>query len=196
MARIGLLVLAMGIALTAMAQSQVGGGQGSFIVGGGVSLSWTSPGDGGTNATVAVYDLRYSTSIITDVNFPLATPAKEFPSPAIPGVKQGCFVSDLVPGTLYYFAIKSMDRAGNWSALSNVVAKIPQQYIVGDVNSDSHINISDAISLLDYIFKNGSSPLPWGAGDADCDGSVSISDVIYLIRSIFQNGPAPGSNCP
>jgi len=31
-------------------------------------------------------------------------------------------VEDLEPATQYYFALKAMDEAGNWSALSNVAA--------------------------------------------------------------------------
>ncbi len=45
------------------------------------------------------------------------------PTPAVAGTSQNKTVSGLPStGTTYYFAIKTMDEAGNWSSLSNVVS--------------------------------------------------------------------------
>lgn len=68
----------------------------------------------------------------------------------------------------------------------------------GDANSDGHIDISDVVFLIAYIFSGGSAPGPCvspnGMGDANGDGYVDISDVVYLIAYIFSGGLAP--HCP
>lgn len=68
-------------------------------------------------------------------------------------------------------------------------------YVVGDADGNSIVNISDAVSLISYIFGGGPAPVPVSAGDADCSGFVNITDAVYLIAYIFGGGPAPG-DCP
>ena len=68
-------------------------------------------------------------------------------------------------------------------------------YICGDANGSGSVNISDAVSLIAYIFSGGPAPNPLAAGDANCSGSINISDVVYLIAYIFSGGPAPCAAC-
>lgn len=67
---------------------------------------------------------------------------------------------------------------------------------LGDVNGDGGIDIGDAIYLLNYLFKNGPSPVCTPVtvcGDLNLDETVSLSDIIYLLNYLFRGGPAPGS---
>ncbi|HEU5146919.1 MAG TPA: S8 family serine peptidase, partial [Chryseosolibacter sp.] len=85
-----------------------------------ITLGWTSPGDG--QHAVSAYDIRYSTSPITPSNFARATAVSEVPAPATPGSKESFTVKDLPGGVLFYFAIRSQNFAGNFSALSNIAS--------------------------------------------------------------------------
>jgi hypothetical protein len=85
-----------------------------------VTLSWTAPGDDGAVGTVAAYDLRRSTSLITDTNFSSATAVLPSPVPVAGGLMQTYVSTGLLPNTRYYYAIKARDDAGNWSPISNV----------------------------------------------------------------------------
>ncbi len=67
--------------------------------------------------------------------------------------------------------------------------------ICGDSNGDAHLNITDAVYLVRYIFSGGPSPLDLGAGDVNCDGLTSIADIVYVVAYIFSAGPAPCTNC-
>ncbi|MBU8934539.1 MAG: fibronectin type III domain-containing protein [candidate division Zixibacteria bacterium] len=87
-----------------------------------VILSWTAPGDDGTEGTASQYDIRYSTSLIDDASWNNATQATDEPSPQIAGGIETFEVTELDPGTTYYFAIKTADEVPNWSTLSNVVS--------------------------------------------------------------------------
>lgn len=163
---------------------------------GGDYLTWTAPGDDGNVGIATAYDLRYSKTKISSANIDSATKFENVPEPLEAGSTQTCFVSGLEPGRVYYFAIKTVDDAGNWSAMSNLREKKVQSYIVGDVDRDSAISISDISYLANYVMGQGKEPLPWGAGDTNCDGGIDISDLIYLINYVYYSGSEPGADCP
>ena len=92
------------------------------------SLQWTAVGDDSLTGTATSYDVRYSTSPITDTNWSSATQATGEPVPTAPGTLQSFTVAGLTRQTTYYFAVKVLDDAGNPSALSNVAsATTPDQ---------------------------------------------------------------------
>jgi hypothetical protein len=68
-------------------------------------------------------------------------------------------------------------------------------YLCGDANGDRVTNISDAVTLIAYIFSGGAAPSPLQAGDVTCEGTVNISDAVYLIAYIFSGGAAPCASC-
>lgn len=168
----------------------------ALIVSGGLSLRWVSPGDDGNTGTAFSYDLRYAITPLSSTTWPTASVALSEPAPIRAGTTQSCFVTRLIPGRTYYFAIKASDDAGNWSGMSKVLAKTPQAYFVGDNNSDLRLDVSDCSYLINYVFQSGREPKPWGAGDTNCDGTVTVADIVYLVKYIFQSGQVPGMNCP
>ncbi|WP_170232932.1 cytochrome c3 family protein [Trichloromonas acetexigens] len=90
---------------------------------GAVYLTWTAPGDDADRGRAARYDVRYSTSAITNETlFNAANEAVGEPVPGLAGSHQGFEVLGLEPYTTYYFAIKTADEADNWSTLSNSVS--------------------------------------------------------------------------
>jgi hypothetical protein len=85
-----------------------------------VQVAWTATGDDGMTGTAASYELRYSTSPITALNFSSATLFGGAPPPAAPGTPQNVMVGGLLEETTYYFALKVKDELNNISGLSNV----------------------------------------------------------------------------
>jgi hypothetical protein len=65
------------------------------------------------------------------------------------------------------------------------------EFLRGDANSDGVINVSDAIYLLNYLFRNGPEPDPYALGDANNDGQILVGDAIFLLNYLFRGGPAP-----
>ncbi len=88
-----------------------------------VSLTWSAPGDDATVGQATSYDIRYSTSPITPVNFSSATPMSSPPLPAPAGATETTAITGLDPSTTYFFALKASDEVGNTSAMSNVATK-------------------------------------------------------------------------
>jgi hypothetical protein len=63
-------------------------------------------------------------------------------------------------------------------------------HLLGDVNNDNIVNISDAVYLIAWIFGGGPEPIPDVlAGDTDCSGFTNISDVVAIISYIFGAQP-------
>ena len=89
---------------------------------GSVDLNWTAPGDDGTSGQASAYDIRYSDSPITEVNFAAASPVVDPPAPQPAGSPEAMTLNGLTWHELYYFAIKTCDDKPNWSDLSNVPA--------------------------------------------------------------------------
>lgn len=87
---------------------------------GSILLSWTAPGDDGTDGTAAGYEVRYSISPITASNWWTATPVSGAPSPAPAGTKEFMFIWNLGSEITYYFAVGAADEVNNRSPLSNI----------------------------------------------------------------------------
>jgi internalin A len=87
-----------------------------------VTLQWTAPGDDDTIGTVVEFDIRRSAAPINSSNFSSGTKINDIPSTAGPGDFQNLLVMNLVPGTEYFFAMKTGDEQLNWSDISNCVA--------------------------------------------------------------------------
>lgn len=85
-----------------------------------VKLNWTATGDDGSAGRAGFYDVRYSSTPITSANWENASRATSEPAPRSAGSAETFTVDGLEPGTLYYFAAKVKDNAGNESPLSNV----------------------------------------------------------------------------
>jgi hypothetical protein len=72
-------------------------------------------------------------------------------------------------------------------------------YVRGDANSDVHVDLSDAITTLLFLFQGG----PVGcaaAADANADGDLNITDVVFLLGGLFQGAagfalPPPYPSC-
>ena len=106
--------LALGLALApGVARAQAGADS--------VVLAWTAPGDDGSVGTAQAYEMRRSTSLINEANWSGATLVAGLPAPQPAGRRESMVVRGLTQGTTYYFAIKTVDDAGNWSQISNVI---------------------------------------------------------------------------
>lgn len=87
-----------------------------------VTLTWTAPSDDGATGRAALYDLRRSSQPITDANVTSATVITMSLPPAAPGTTERFTVRGLVPGTVYYFALRAFDDAATASPVSNNVS--------------------------------------------------------------------------
>ncbi|MCP4683925.1 MAG: hypothetical protein GY867_00620 [bacterium] len=141
-----------------------------------ITINWTAPGDDGTSGTASGYDIRYSTSTITDANWISANQASGEPTPQAAGTAESFEITGLTPGTVYYFAIKTADENLNWSLISNIATQ-----------STTTVNTApDAIADFSAGSPTtGSLTLSWTATGSDgSSGTASQYDIRYSTSTI------------
>ena len=69
-------------------------------------------------------------------------------------------------------------------------------FVRGDVNADGSLNLTDGVSILNYLFRGqGTLDCP-DAADSDDNGQVNLTDVISLLNFLFRGGAAPPAPYP
>lgn len=155
-----------------------------------IRLTWRAPGDDLFNGVADRYDIRYSTSTITDANWTTASQPSNEPIPEPGGTVQSFDVTDLVPGTAYYFAVKTTDGAGNESRLSNVASattplgNVPPSLSQGEVSP----NVGAPGSTL-FAFQVTYTD---GDGDLPEEALVSISGETHAM-TLVSGEPKTGA---
>jgi len=59
----------------------------------------------------------------------------------------------------------------------------------GDVNTDSELNVADALLLVDILTTNSGTQCQLEASDMNNDGIINVLDVIYMVQSIINGNP-------
>lgn len=67
--------------------------------------------------------------------------------------------------------------------------------VCGDVDASGRIDITDAVTLVNYIFAGGMAPRDRSRGDLDCSMRTDISDIVAMINFLFAGGAAPCAAC-
>ncbi len=116
-----------------------------------------------------------------------------------PGVNDSAFVDpEIEPTSTYDYVVVAEDGLGILGPHSAVLTVAPGGaccQIRGDVdNSGSEvIDISDLITLVEFMFQGGPEPLCMEQANVNGqDGSApDIGDLIFLVSYMFQSGPPP-----
>jgi len=73
----------------------------------------------------------------------------------------------------------------------NQITALGQGIRFGDINADGIIDSGDVLYLVNCLYKNAPSPLPWWfVGDADYNMMVDIEDILYLVDCLYKFGPS------
>lgn len=195
---IALLVLWLATALLLCA-GEVWSASGSVV------LTWTAPGDNGPVGWASKYDIRYSTSPITDANWASATKVANPPIPKPARNRELFKVTGLQFATTYYFAMKTADSRPNWSPLSNNAIKTTCPGVCtghnGNLNNsaDGRVDLAD-LTLLTLLFTNPAAAANYqycpemANVNGSSDNLVDLADLAQLVANLTSGTPiAP---CP
>ena len=81
-------------------------------------------------------------------------------------------------------------------ALSATLPLPGQSFRRGDTNGDGGVDVSDAVSVLGYLFLGDSAPTCLDAADADDSGKLDLTDAVVTFGFLFLGSrdiPAPGA---
>ena len=99
--------------------------------------------------------------------------------------------------TVFSPALKSQEEGENPAAeVTEPVTEVPNFFIRGDVNLSSFLDVSDAIFLVDYLWRGGDMPICLAAADVNDDEWIDVSDPIYLLWAFFLGGDQPPAPYP
>jgi len=157
-----------------------------------IDLTWTAPGDDENTGTAQSYDIRYSTSTITEGNWASATTVTGEPTPLIAGSSQSITITELSSATTYYFAMKTSDEEPNVSGLSNVPSLSTLSSSGGSGGgggTGQSIENTAPAAVTDFIASNPTTfsvELTWTApgDDGESGGNASLYDIRYSILEI------------
>jgi chitodextrinase len=84
-----------------------------------IDVAWSSPADNDVSGVCDSFDLRYATTPIDAASFDSASAVAGEPAPDVEGTSHQVTVTGLTADTTYYFAVRTTDKAGNVSLISN-----------------------------------------------------------------------------
>lgn len=95
-------------------------------------------------------------------------------------------------------SITVIRMASVWMLLFSLLTVSPVQaqnpavdFRRGDVNADDGIDLSDAVSLLSYLYSGGVTPSCLDAADVDDSDQLDLGDPITLLSYMYIGGPPP-----
>src|SRR5690554_1505790 len=137
-----------------------------------LTLTWTVPNDTSMNG-VTGYDIRYSTSPITDTTaFYNAQQVNFNGQPGSAGSTETLVVEGLDFSTTYYFSVRSRDIWGNWSDLSNNPSGTTYGAPTASVSPDSvHMNVVSGTTANGTVTLSNIS-----SGNSTLDYQVSLEN--------------------
>ena len=98
--------------------------------------------------------------------------------------------------TPYTLEISGIGECGeSLAGMGCTLECLPERFRRGDVNSDTLVDISDAIGTLSYLFQ-GIPMVCLDAIDTNDDGTIDISDAISTLSYIFGGGTPPAAPGP
>ena len=110
-----------------------------------------------------------------------------------------------LPETLYGgIAATSRDRDGDQRTVEALVCDLTHDAVIivepifrrGDADANGSVELTDAVSLLNYLFTGGAKPACFDAADFDDNGEADISDAIANLNYQFLGGSPPHAPGP
>ena len=103
----------------------------------------------------------------------------------ISGITDTCYTVRNLDGGIYEYIVKAIYIDGTESVWSNIqhvtLVGGGDEPLIGDVNGDGEVNISDVTTLIDYLLGREGEGFDREAADLNHDDEINISDVTELI---------------
>jgi len=163
-----------------------------------VTLRFTNPGDDTGNC--ASYEGRYAVNTLTSGSYAASPTIAGLPTPGPAQSTETVVVRGLNPATIYSFAIKAVDAAGNASAISNVVSGATKASAPDPVVATT-VTVRTPVVYIPMTARDGTKPLlkdfpqycnlywndNWGASDDTTPGRDQILRALANHKVVILN---------
>jgi hypothetical protein len=158
-----------------------------------VTVAWTAPGDDGTTGTATTYDMRWSGTSISEINFASRSYITTEPAPAPAGTAQQLTIVGFGTGRTYFLAMKTADEKPNWSAISNLVTFTT----LADATPPAAIaNLNSLLLTEESIELNWTAPGDDGMTGVASSYDVRLATVPITEANFDQSPPVQGAPIP
>lgn len=111
------------------------------------------------------------------------------------GIADTSYAFNSHPTGTYWYRVIGTDVDNQESRVSTyAMTTVYQQMVIGDLNGDTRIDLSDLSMMISYILGMIPLPEPAAAANVNCTGQVDLSDLSLMISHILGQVPAP--TCP
>ena len=69
-------------------------------------------------------------------------------------------------------------------------------FLRGDCNQDATLALTDALTMLNFLFLGGLTPECQDSCDANDDDSIALTDALTVLSFLFSGGPSPSLSIP
>lgn len=113
-----------------------------------------------------------------------------------PGVADSIFIDNTVDNINKYDYLVIPVDGGTLGLHSEIisVSTDPDQFICGDADGNSKINLLDITYIISYLYKGGPAPEPIQSADVNGRPGINLLDITYLIGFLYKGGP--DLDCP
>jgi formylglycine-generating enzyme required for sulfatase activity len=142
-----------------------------------VSLSWTAPGNDGSQGTAAAYEVRWLSTQVTAPDWSVGNLAGPLPHPGAAGTHETATLEGIPGGSMRYFALKTRDEAGNWSIISNGVSAWPGEpacLALPDTVDFGRVPVGQPFNL-EFVLRNDGGGTLRGNVTSDCPSFALVS---------------------
>jgi subtilisin family serine protease len=91
----------------------------------------------------------------------------------------------VTPNKKYFYYYKILRTNLEETDSSKMVAAIPFTADLGDANGDLNVNVSDIVTVVNYIMENNPQPFIYEAADINGDNIINVLDIVGLVNIIL-----------
>lgn len=85
-------------------------------------------------------------------------------------------------------ATQNSDKSFNSRDINLISFENAPMVVLGDVNGDGKVNITDAVGIVNYLLGNPSDRFIESAADVNNDGNITITDAVAVVNMILNQG--------
>ena len=95
--------------------------------------------------------------------------------------------TDLISGNQYCYTVKSICEDGDTEPSNQVCFN----YLLGDANDDGTVNVSDIMTLINYLMNGNPDNIVLPNADVNQDGVFNVIDVVCIVNIITSGSYTP-----